>query len=216
MSALFWHRAGTDSTPAIQKLEREIDERIDEGRSQFHYKVIRKRIEFEQQVRKGHRKLRVSSFKYLFESGLAAIVFAPVVYMLIFPLVLLDLFVSFFQMVCFPVYGMEKVKRSDYIAVDRHHLAYLNWIERLNCAYCGYANGLLAYTRAIAGRAEEHWCPIKHARRIKGPQVEYFEFAPYGDAEGYRSKENHVSEQHFKRVERIWREDESDENDKEK
>jgi len=33
--------------------------------------------------------------------------------------------------------------------MDRHHLAYLNVIEKLNCEYCGYANGVFAYVREI-------------------------------------------------------------------
>ena len=111
---------------------------------------------------------------------------SPLVYALIVPLVFLDLCVTLFQAICFPVYGIPRVTRSEFIVIDRHHLAYLNGIEKLNCAYCGYANGLLAYTRAIAGRAEEHWCPIKHARRTKGQHRQYFRFADYGDAEKYR------------------------------
>ena len=68
---------------------------------------------------------------------------APVIYSVIIPFVLLDLFVSLYQAVCFPVYGIEKVRRRDYIAYDRKHLSYLNGFEKLNCVYCAYGNGLL-------------------------------------------------------------------------
>jgi hypothetical protein len=194
----------------LQKLEHELDDFIDEGRQQFHYTVKQKRVRFEQAIRERHRKLRVSSFRFLVQSGFLAVLFSPIVYSLMIPLVLLDLFVSFFQMVCFPVYGMEKVKRADFIAIDRHQLAYLNWIEKLNCVYCSYANGLLAYTRAIAGRAEEHWCPIKHARRLQGRQMEYWDFADYGDAESFRNKESRVLEQHTSRIAKKWIETETE------
>jgi hypothetical protein len=53
---------------------------------------------------------------------------------------------------------------------DRYHLAYLNVLEKLNCAY---ANGLIAYVREIAGRTEQYWCPIKHARRVIGAHSHY-------------------------------------------
>ena len=107
---------------------------------------------------------------------------------MIVPLVLLDLFVTVYQAVCFPVYGIPKVRRRDYLVFDRHHLAYLNALEKLNCAYCAYANGLIAYVRVIASRTEEYWCPIKHARRLIGAHAYYATFEDYGDAEGYRRR----------------------------
>ena len=61
------------------------------------------------------------------------------------PFLLLDLFVTVFQAVCFPIYGIPKIKRADYLVFDRHHLAYLNALEKLNSAYCSYANGLIAF-----------------------------------------------------------------------
>ena len=89
---------------------------------------------------------------------------------------------------CFRAYGIARVSRSDYIALDRGRLAYLNWIEALNCAYCGYGNGVIAYVREISSRTEQYWCPIKHAVRISDPHKRYYEFLEFGDAEGYRAR----------------------------
>ena len=61
-------------------------------------------------------------------------------------------------------------------------------IEKINCAYCSYANGLLAYLQEIAGRTEQFWCPIKHAKRIKTLHSRYQKFFSYGDAQTYRSQ----------------------------
>jgi hypothetical protein len=72
--------------------------------------------------------------------------------------------------------------------MDRGQLNYLNWIEALNCLYCGYANGLIGYVREIASRTEQYWCPIKHALRITDPHQRYYEFLEYGDAGGYRAR----------------------------
>jgi hypothetical protein len=36
-------------------------------------------------------------------------------------------------------------------------------IEKINCAYCSYANGAIASVREMASRTEIYWCPIKHA-----------------------------------------------------
>jgi hypothetical protein len=78
------------------------------------------------------------------------------------------------------------VRRSTYIVIDRQNLAYLNAIEKANCVYCGYANGVFAYVREIAGRTEQYWCPIKHVKRVRAPHIHYREFVDYGDGRGYR------------------------------
>jgi len=104
------------------------------------------------------------------------------------PVAMLDAWVSLYQLVCFRAYGIARVRRGDYIVFDREHLAYLNGIEKLNCMYCSYANGVFAYTREIAGRTEQYWCPIRHAKRVRAPHSHYRRFVDYGDAEGYRRR----------------------------
>jgi Zn ribbon nucleic-acid-binding protein len=111
-----------------------------------------------------------------------------VIYSLGIPLALMDIWVTVYQHVCFRAYGIPRVKRSDYVIIDRNHLRYLNLIEALNCVYCGYANGVISYAREIASRTEQHWRPIKHALRIRDPHARYQKFLDYGDAEGYRTK----------------------------
>jgi hypothetical protein len=93
-----------------------------------------------------------------------------------------------YQAICFPIYKIPMVRRRDYLVFDRHHLAYLNIIEKINCAYCSYANGAVAFIREVASRTEVYWCPIKHARRVLGPHPHYQGFADFGDAEGFREK----------------------------
>jgi hypothetical protein len=110
----------------------------------------------------------------------------PFVYSLGVPLVLLDVWVSLYQWICFPVYGIDCVRRSRYFALDRHRLGYLTAIEKANCLYCSYATGLFAYVREVAARTEQYWCPIKHAQRVVAPHSRYADFAEYGDAPGYR------------------------------
>jgi len=95
---------------------------------------------------------------------------------------------SLYQAICFPVYGITKVRRGDYLVFDRHNLHYLNAIEKLNCAYCSYANGVAAYVREVAARTEQYWCPIKHARRLSGHHPYYSHFVDYGDATAFQSQ----------------------------
>jgi len=85
------------------------------------------------------------------------------------PFLLLDLAVTTYQAICFPVYRISKLQRADYLVFDRGRLQYLNAIEKLGCVYCSYANGLLAYVVEIAARTEQHFCPIKHARALIRP-----------------------------------------------
>ena len=193
-----------------EELEEELDQAIDGQRERFEYEVGKKRVRFEQAVKQRHRQFKTGLFQYLFESGFTTFFFSPLVYVLIFPLVLLDLFVTIFQFICFPVYGIEKVKRSDFIVLDRQHLAYLNAIEKLNCVYCSYANGLLAYIREIAGHTEEHFCPIKHARRTKGQHPRYWSFAEYGDAQGLANKEAEITKKSLSRLKKRWNEPNGD------
>ena len=45
---------------------------------------------------------------------------------------------------------------------------------------------MAAYTREVAARTEQYWCPIKHARRIKAAHERYPQFFDHGDAEAFR------------------------------
>jgi hypothetical protein len=58
----------------------------------------------------------------------------------------------------------------------------------MNCLFCSYANGLFAYVAEIAARTEQYWCPIKHARRVRGSHHRYDGFTPYGDGRAYRAE----------------------------
>jgi len=167
----------------IRELEARLDAEMAIRRAELRIGLEHGRVAFEKELLRRHRELKTALSTYLWNARPLVILTAPFIYALIVPLLLLDLFVSVYQAVCFPVYGIGKVARGDYFAFDRHHLAYLNALEKLNCAYCSYANGLIAYVREIAARTEQYWCPIKHARRVAGLHPLYLQFDDYGDAE---------------------------------
>jgi hypothetical protein len=169
----------------IRELEDEMEAEFAKQRAELKYGIDRGRIIFEKEILQRHRELRVNLMRYVLSARFLVIVTAPVIYAVVIPLVLLDIFVTVYQAVCFPVYGISRVRRSDHIVFDRHHLAYLNLLQKLNCAYCSYANGLISYAREIAGRTEQYWCPIKHARRVIGAHANYPAFIDYGDADGF-------------------------------
>jgi hypothetical protein len=174
-------------TEKIAALEAELEAELAKRRAELHVGLEKGRVAFEEEILRRHRELRTKLSHYILNAHPLVVLTAPVIYSLIVPLLLLDLFVTIYQAVCFPAYGIAKVRRGDYLVFDRHHLAYLNALEKLNCAYCSYANGLIAYVREIAGRTEQYWCPIKHARRVIGAHSYYARFKDYGDAAAFRA-----------------------------
>jgi len=172
-------------TEKIRALEKELDAELAKRRAELRIGLEHGRVAFEEELLRRHRALRRRLLPYILGANPLVILTAPVIYAGIVPFLLLDLFVTVYQAVCFPIYGIAKVKRADYLVFDRHHLAYLNALEKLNCAYCSYANGLIAYVREIAARTEQYWCPIKHARRVVGTHARYALFDDYGEGEGY-------------------------------
>jgi hypothetical protein len=156
--------------------------------ARWRYRLRRNRVRFEQQARAAHRRFKQSLFRFLRESSIPNLLTAPIIYSLIVPLAVLDLWLSVYQRVCFPIYGIPRVRRRNYLIIDRHRLGYLNAIEKANCVYCGYATGLTAYLREVTARTEQYWCPIKHARPVRDPHAHYPDFVEYGDAEGYRRR----------------------------
>ena len=152
------------------------------------FQIKGKRVEFERSVRDAHRKLKTNFFRWLVTNRPQNLITGPFIYGMAFPLLVIDALVTLYQWVCFPIYGITKVRRSDYLVYDRRHLGYLNFIEKFHCTYCEYANGLIGYLREIVARTEEYFCPIKHAHKILGTHERYQRFLEYGDADAYEAK----------------------------
>lgn len=172
----------------IVRLQAELDREIEARRKDLGWRLKKGMVEFEHGVTIEHRRLRRGLASFLMRSPISSIVTAPIIYSMIFPLLLIDAWASLYQAICFRAYRIPRVQRSRYVILDRHHLKYLNLIETLNCVYCGYGNGVLAYVSEIASRTEQYWCPIKHALKVTHPHIRYYEFLEYGDADGYRAR----------------------------
>lgn len=116
------------------------------------------------------------------EQRIRQLIAGSITYLLIAPIVIIDIFIEFYHRACFPLLGIPFVKRTQYIRIDRHRLSYLSAWEKLNCAYCGYANGLIMYAMRIAGETERYWCGIKHKEDTTfTPPLHHQFFLPYGD-----------------------------------
>ena len=186
-----------DLLARIDVLQSELEEEYRKTREEW----AQKKSELAEEFLRQQRRYKIGLFRFLIRSRLLVVLSAPLIYAGWLPFMLMDLFVTLYQAVCFPIYRIPKVRRADYIVFDREDLPYLNLVEKFNCFYCSYGNGVAAYTREVAARTEQYWCPIKHARRLKAAHDRYPQFFDHGDAEAYR--------QGLTRLRRQYREDDA-------
>ncbi|MBF0284346.1 MAG: hypothetical protein HQL51_07790 [Magnetococcales bacterium] len=172
----------------LREIQQQIELELERQRKNVDFILAEGKVWFSAPVLRQHLQFRLPLLAYLRRARWSVVLSAPFIYVLIVPFALLDFFLWVYQAICFPIYGLPKVRRGDYIFVDRGALAYLNLIEKINCLYCGYGVGLMALGREVASRTEAYWCPIKHARKIQDPHPAYFDFAEFGDPEGYRRR----------------------------
>lgn len=170
----------------IHALQAELEAELQKKREEFAFVIENKRIRFTQEVLQRQHLYKVGLLRYLRTSRWPVVLTAPIVYAGFIPFALMDLFVTVYQRLCFPIYGIPRVRRSEHLVFDRSDLPYLNAVERLNCFYCSYGNGVASYLREVAARTEQYWCPIKHARRLLGAHERVPGFFEYGDAEAFR------------------------------
>lgn len=170
----------------IEALEAELEQELRVRREGLEYTVQKHKVRISREVRERQRLFLKKWLDYVYDSGPLIILTIPIIWAALIPCVVLDVAVTVYQFLCFPIYGIPFARRRDYVVIDRQHLGYLNWIEKLNCMYCGYFNGVIAYVREVAARTEQYWCPVRHARPVKSVHPHYLGFFEYGDAKGYR------------------------------
>jgi len=172
----------------ISALEAELNSAIEDQESRIRYQIKGQRVVFEHAIQEAHLKLRMNVFYWFLTVRPLNYLTAPVIYGMVVPLVLFDLCASIYQLTSFPIYGITKVRRANYIVMDHQHLAYLNIIEKMDCMFCSYAVGMLGYASEITARTGQYFCPIKHARKMLGAQARYARFLEYGDADDFYGK----------------------------
>jgi hypothetical protein len=172
----------------IHDLEKELVREARAKEAEFCYEIHAKRVRFTAEAKARHKQVRTGFHRYVLHSRFLVLATSPIIWMCVIPIALADLVGTVYQAVCFPIYGIPKVRRRDYLAFDRNRLGYLNFFEKFNCDYCAYVNGILGYFTEIAARTEQHWCPIKHAGCAKCEHSRYKYFVAFGDAETYRDK----------------------------
>ena len=166
---------------------RELQDQLEEEYRKASDEWAQKRQALADEFLRQQRRYKTGLLHFLFHSRLLVVLTSPIIYAGWVPFLLIDLFITIYQSVCFPIYRIPKVKRADYFVFDRADLPYLNLIEKFNCFYCSYGNGVAAYVREITARTEQYWCPIKHARRVKGAHERYPQFFDHGDGEAFKN-----------------------------
>ena len=169
----------------IKELELQLRDEIQEKNKDLYCDIGNFTV-FKDKVIQEQKRDVENVFKYLANAPILFILTAPIIWSVLIPAIFLDIFVTIYQAICFPVYKIEKVNRKDYIALDRGKLKYLNIIEKFNCTYCSYFNGLIGYVAEVSSRTEQYWCPIKHAKKINFLHSKYQYFFNYGDSADFR------------------------------
>lgn len=95
---------------------------------------------------------------------------AAVAYIMIVPALIAHVSAWIFQHIYFRILDIPPVKLHDHMVLDRWRLKHLNWIQRLNCAYCDYINGLASWLKAVVNRTEIYSCAIKHGSYRNGQE----------------------------------------------
>ncbi len=177
----------------ISQLEEQLAQIRKNQQLKYHYKTRGRRVVFEDQVKRQHKDQRTGIIDYMKMLSWKTYLTGSIVYFMIVPFAFLDLCVTIFQKICFWAWEIPKVHRPTFVFVDRHHLEYLNGIEKLYCIFCGYANGVIGFTREVAARTEQFWCPIKHATKVVQAHEHYANYISFGDAEGWLRKDDEDS-----------------------
>jgi hypothetical protein len=91
-----------------------------------HYQVQGRKLVLSDETQKTHRDFRTPLWQYARHSRVMVALTAPLIYFCVIPFLLLDIAVSIYQGICFPIYGIPIVQRADYLIFDRGRLLYLN------------------------------------------------------------------------------------------
>ncbi len=181
-----------DIITRIESLNNELRDEYDHVSKKYGFSLEEKRVIFVEEMRRRNKSMKLPKWKFpLTPTNIRQIIAIPFILGMIVPVIFLDICISLYHFIGFSLYRIPKVKRSDYIIYDRKFLDYLNIIQKIQCLYCSYVNGLFAYAVEIAGRTERYWCPIKAAHKPRFSHGWYKDFADYGDPEEWKEKYHH-------------------------
>jgi hypothetical protein len=172
----------------IEEMKKNLAEEIEKQEEKITYEIKDGYVRFENEVLEKQKENMKNLLAWFRDIPLLHLLSSPIIYAMVIPAVIFDLVLFIYQQVIFRIYKFKFIKRSDYIIYDHQYLGYLNSIEKLNCLYCSYFNGLMQYAAAIASRTELYFCPIKHAKKIAYEHEHYVKYFEYGEGDAYQLK----------------------------
>ncbi len=178
----------------IEAMKLKLAEEIAQQERHISYEIKNGYVTFEKEVLAKQKENMKNLLTWFGEVPFLHFLAAPLIYGMLIPAILFDGLLFVYQRVVFRIFKFKLIKRSNYMHFDHQYLGYLNPIEKLNCLYCSYFNGLMLYASAIAGRTELYFCPIKHAKKIVSQHRYYDEFLSYGDEDEYQKKLDELRE----------------------
>lgn len=178
----------TELLKRFESLKHDLETEYDRLTKEYGYSIEKHRVIFLEEFARKNKQFREGFFRMVFNAPIRHILSVPFIYMMIFPAVILDLFLTMYQYSAFPLYRIPRVKREDYFVYERQFLDYLNWFQKINCLYCSYVNGLFAYAVEIGARTERYWCPLKATHHPHSPHGWYNDFADYGNPKEWVEK----------------------------
>ena len=118
----------------------------------------------------------------------------PLIYGMAVPMAVYHVFLEIYHQGAFRLYAIPRVPMREYFRFDRHGVAGLGGMQKLQCFYCAYANGLAAYSREIIARTERYWCPMQHREPPADRHGHYDRFLPYGKGEAFEAEREKLRE----------------------
>lgn len=170
-----------------EELKEELFLEYEKLKEKYWFTIKWRKIVFNNEAKQKNKKHKQSILETIFNAKVRELLSIPFIYWMIFPVLILDLFITIYQFFAFRLYKIPMVKRSDYIIYDRFQLDYLNVIQKINCHYCSYVNWLFSYAVEIAWRTERYWCPIKASQKLKWWHDWQEYFADYWDADWFQA-----------------------------
>lgn len=193
----------TEILEDIDAKKKELLVEYEKLREKYDFSFEKGKVKFTEAAKKYQRKFRIPLPKYLSKPAVRHLLSIPFIYGMIIPAIFLDICLFVYQQTAIRLYGIPLVKRKDYIQFDRKQLSYLNLMQKINCLYCSYVNGLFQYAVEVAGRTEKYWCPIKAARRKAWVHDWEEYFADYGDPKGFEKVFNSNEEFYNKKKKKV-------------
>lgn len=192
------------SKDRISEILEEIEDRKNELiweyeklRKKYDFSLERGKIKFSDTARRYQKKFKIPLSHYLIPKHFFHFLSIPFIYGMIVPALFLDICLFVYQNTAHRLYGIPLVRRWEYFCYDRKHLEYLNFMQKFNCIYCSYVNGLFSFAVEVAGRTEKYWCPIKAAKAKSWTHDWEKYFADYGDPKKFQQQFN-SNKEYFK------------------